>query len=231
MIISIHQPDFFPWLGVFDKINRSDVFVYLDHVINNPRDPLWTKRVQMLVNGSPYWLTIPLERPKEKVFIPINEMKISRALKPEKQLRLIEQSYRKTSYFDEVFPLIEEFYEADENLIGTRNIKFIDKVCNKLEIQNRKAISSDFQFNSSSNELLIDIIKHFDANEYLHGKGALDYQNNSLFEKENIKLTYQDFRHPIYEQYKVTTFISGLSIIDPLMNIGWLGTKNLLNEK
>ena len=34
-IIGIHQPNLFPWLGYFNKIHRSDEFVFLDHTINN----------------------------------------------------------------------------------------------------------------------------------------------------------------------------------------------------
>ena len=109
-IASIHQPDFFPWLGLFDKIKRSDVFIILDHVENNPRDPLWTKRVQIICNKKPYWLTIPLEQSKELLFQPIYQMRMSNVFKPQKHLQTIKQNYKKAPFFNEVYPFIEKFY-------------------------------------------------------------------------------------------------------------------------
>jgi hypothetical protein len=29
-VVAIHQPNFLPWLGFFDKLARADVFVLLD---------------------------------------------------------------------------------------------------------------------------------------------------------------------------------------------------------
>ena len=35
MIIAVHQPQYLPWLGYFDKMARSDLFVFLDNVQYN----------------------------------------------------------------------------------------------------------------------------------------------------------------------------------------------------
>jgi len=32
MIVAIHQPQYLPWLGYLDKIERCDTFVFLDNV-------------------------------------------------------------------------------------------------------------------------------------------------------------------------------------------------------
>ena len=32
MIVSIHQPSYFPWLGWLHKVNNSDVFIMMDEV-------------------------------------------------------------------------------------------------------------------------------------------------------------------------------------------------------
>ena len=79
MIITIHQPDFMPWYGFFNKISKVDTWVVLDHVHNNPRKAFWGRRVQILSNGKPLWLSIPLEKPPQEgqLGMPLNIMKIN----------------------------------------------------------------------------------------------------------------------------------------------------------
>jgi hypothetical protein len=42
-LIAIHQPNLFPWMGYFAKIAKSDAFVFLDHVVLNPRTSILPK--------------------------------------------------------------------------------------------------------------------------------------------------------------------------------------------
>jgi len=51
MIVAIHQPNFLPWLGWFDKLARADVFVVLDNVALQRTGSAYTNRVEMLVSG------------------------------------------------------------------------------------------------------------------------------------------------------------------------------------
>ena len=62
-IVAIHQPNFLPWLGWFDKLARADVFVLLDHV-QFPRTSRGTyvNRVKLLVGGKDAWVTAPIVR-------------------------------------------------------------------------------------------------------------------------------------------------------------------------
>ena len=61
-IVAIHQPNFFPWLGYFDKIARANVFVILDSVQFPKKQGNWMNRVRVLVHGKPHWLTVPVDR-------------------------------------------------------------------------------------------------------------------------------------------------------------------------
>ena len=59
MVISIHQPNFIPWIGYFHKIIHSDIFVLLDTVLFSKGS--FTNRNKIkLSNGTDSWLTVPV---------------------------------------------------------------------------------------------------------------------------------------------------------------------------
>jgi len=59
MIVSIMQPTYLPWIGYFDLISKSDIFVFLDDVQFSRRS--WQQRNRILLDGKETMLTIPIQ--------------------------------------------------------------------------------------------------------------------------------------------------------------------------
>ena len=61
-VVAIHQPNFFPWLGFFNKVACSDVFILMDNVQFPKKGGSWSNRVQLAINGQAAWVTMPVVR-------------------------------------------------------------------------------------------------------------------------------------------------------------------------
>ena len=63
------------------------------------------------------------------------------------------------------------------------------------------------------------VCKTLNADELYDSQGAKTFINQELFNKENIRVTFQNYQHPVYEQtYK--PFIPYVSTLDLLFNCG-----------
>lgn len=221
MKATIHQPDFFPWFGFFNKISKANTWVVLDHVENNPRDAaFWGRRVKILVNGQPTWLSITLERPKDpgRIGIPICEMQINMSDPKvfEKCLKTIQMAYARAPYFSDYFFLAKEYFLDTSSSLQERNMRFIQTVMSILEIKTKVVFSSSFKVQTKSTQLLVDLLKAIEADCYLCGRGAVGYQHDELFAENGISLEYNSYVPPEYPQMRTERFVPGLSILDAL---------------
>jgi hypothetical protein len=64
MIVAIHQPQFMPWLGYFDKMDQPDYFVLLDNVQYKKNE--WQNRNRIKSPQGPQWLTVPVQFPAHR---------------------------------------------------------------------------------------------------------------------------------------------------------------------
>lgn len=236
MIITIHQPDMLPWLGLFNKINKADIWVILDHVSNNPRDAaFWGRRVKIMMNGEGNWLSLPLKRPETPgvIGVPINEMEFNNT-DPKiyhDALRLVELNYKKTPFFKDIFPIVENFVLSKEMSMSRRNMSFILQMMELLEVNTQVCYSSEMNCKRSSTALLVEILQKKNGTTYLCGGGAGGYQQNELFHESGIAVSYNSFNHPKYQQMGNHEFVPGLSIVDALMNVGVSETKKLIRNE
>jgi len=223
-IATIHQPDFLPWFGFFNKIAKADVWILLDHVENIPHQTaFWGRRVRVLVNGNPAWLSLPLARPSQAgvIGVPIREMRINEAEKKRLAncLKTVKMAYAKAKYFRQYIGLVEQYFEDSEPLLIFRNMRFIRAVMDILGLHTEIVESSSFNIRSHSTQLLVDLLIRVGAKKYLCGNGAAGYQKNEMLAANGIHLIHNTFVHPVYPQLRTTTFIPGLSIIDALFNV------------
>ena len=230
-IVAIHQPNFFPWLGFFNKIVKSDYFVLLDDVQMPKKGGTWTNRVPLLISGKKNWLTIPIDRSYSGTR-QINKVKIKDELNwRDKMLKTLYMNYKKHPYFTETIKIIEPILNLEEEYLAIFNISSLKAIMKHIGISyDNIYLSSKIPTNGSSNELLVSITKHLSGNIYLCGGGADTYQDEIIFKKNDIKLVPQNFNHPSYVQYKQSEFVKGLSIIDCLMNIGAKKTYSIIKQ-
>ena len=230
-IIMIHQPDFMPWIGFFHKFTMVDEFVLLDHVTNHPKSRNWLRRVKIIVNGNEHWLSMPLKKNPKKSFIPIYDLEINKedVHFKSKLLPAIQNTYKKSPFYNEIIPLLEEHFSDSEGNMKKWNMSFIYKISERLKIKVPKiSETSSMTFENSKTEMLIDICNKVKATHWLHTGGVEGYLEPELFEKNNLGLVKHEFTHPIYKQFNSREFKPGLSIIDVLFNVGYEKTRALI---
>ena len=100
MTTVIHQPDFMPWMGYFNKIQNSDLLIHLDDVQFSKNS--WQSRNQILINGKKKWITIPTKKSVLKTNINQKIIDFSGNWQL-KQTKTIIQNYSKCSFFKDLF--------------------------------------------------------------------------------------------------------------------------------
>lgn len=213
------QPSYLPWLGYFDLLQKSDLFLVYDNV-QFDKDG-WRNRNRIKTANGLQWLTVPvLTKGQNK---PSNrDIRINTAeFWSKKHLKSIEQNYKKAPAFTQIFPTLESVLGRDWNFLIDLNMEFIYQFCKVLEIKAQIAFSSELKLDlpEGKNEKLIALCKYFKADEFYEPEGGRGYIDPQLFESSGIKLTFQDYHHPVYPQL-YGDFVSHLSIIDLLLNCG-----------
>jgi hypothetical protein len=229
-VVAIHQPNFFPWLGFFDKLARADVFLLMDNVQLPKKGGSWVNRVRLMMNGEAKWATMPVRRPHGVTRIAdvtINNEQPWRS----KLLHTIELNYAKAAHFDTVFPAVRPLVEYQNDSLVGYNTHAIRSIAELLGIRTPILSGCDVGGDGQATDLLVSMVRKVDGTAYLCGAGAAAYQKDEDFDAAGIAVIRQDFVHPVYAQRSIGPFVSGLSIIDVLMNWGVDATQAFLADE
>ena len=72
MIVAGHQPNYLPWLGFFDKMRRSDVFIIEDNIQFERQG--FTNRNKIITADGVRWLSVPMKHVNKPLLI--NEVEL-----------------------------------------------------------------------------------------------------------------------------------------------------------
>lgn len=216
MIVSIHQPDYIPWLGLYYKMAHSDIFVYLDdaqysneadHNVNR------VKTAQGAIN-----LKVPVEQHLGDL---ICDVRTRDELKwKDKHLRTLQMNYAKAPYFKQIYPAFADVIHNHQGSISDLNIAINKFICDGFGIAPRIIKSSDLTITTTREQRVIDITEAVGGTEYLSGNGARAYQVDEHFTERGIKLTYLNYQPISYPQLW-GEFLPCMSVIDFIFNCGF----------
>ncbi len=216
-ICAIHQPNFFPWLGYFDKVKQADIFVFLDNVAypkSGSSLGSWVNRVKINMQAQATWIRCPIVR--ESGIQLIKDVKIDDTTDWRiKLLRTLQMNYSKATNFQNSINLLTELIHFKSDNLSEYNINAIQQIARYLNLPTQFIRQSDLNVTGNSTELLVNICREVKANTYLCGNGAQSYQQDELFTDNHINLKFQQFTPEPY--LPGDRFIPGLSVIDYLM--------------
>jgi hypothetical protein len=216
--LAVLQPGYLPWLGFFDQVRRSDIFVLYDDVQYDKNG--WRNRNRIKSPaGLPHWLTVPVHvRSLEQRLL---ETEIdNRQPWARKHLGTIRQFYAKAPHLNRYLPGLEELLtgrrweslvDLDEAVIGL--------LCRWLGLDRQAVRSSTLNVPGERSERLLNLCRHFDARRYLSGNAAQAYLDVELFARHGVTVEWQNYTHPVYSQLH-GTFVPFLSALDLVLNCG-----------
>lgn len=218
-LCAIHQPNFFPWLGYFDKMRRADVFVLLD-AVDYPRagsDGMGSivNRVMIAVQGQPRPVGAPLRHVALGTPIDAIEMDDTQPWR-EKLVRTLSMNYARAVNFKPTMAMLEPVIRYPERNLAAFNINAITAIAAALGLTTPLVRQSSLAVPGAATELLIGLTKAVGCTSYLAGGGAAGYQQDGMFAAAGLGLVYQRFVPKPYGP----AFIPGLSVIDYLMHDG-----------
>lgn len=217
MKVGIMQPYLFPYIGYFQLINCSDLFVIYDDVQYINRG--WINRNRLLNKDQPFLFTMSLK--KDSSTLNINERKFSEEFDNEskKLLKSLEYFYSKAPYFKDTMNLITDIFQFNTLNISEFISNHISKICKHLDIKTPLLLSSEINRDPSlkGEDAIIDIVSVLKGDHYINPIGGTNLYSKNQFDINGIQLSFLKTNGIRYPQFNNDEFVSNLSIIDVLM--------------
>lgn len=220
MKVAIMQPYFFPYLGYFQLIKHTDLFILFDDVQYIRHG--WVNRNRILKPDKDWqYIIAPLQKHQQSTLIKDVKLLHTDEWK-NKILRQIEHYKKKSPFYKETKCLIEECFNTNyDNSLTKFNALTLQKVCKYIGVPLNLKISStenyDYSNINDAGEWALTICQQIGATAYLNPLGGKDLFNAQKYKQYNIDLYFLNTGDISYSQRRYGVIEPSLSIIDVLM--------------
>ena len=220
MRIAIMQPTYIPWAGYFNLISQAQTFVFLDDVQFAASS--WQQRNRIIFNGEVHTLTVAAlvkGRPEQLILaVQTDETQKWR----QKHLSVLRQAYSRHPHGKAVIALVESVLKRPMCSLAEINIALIEEFCNAMGIRLQCIRSSQLALGGKKSAHVLEICRHFQADTYLSAAGSREYiEEEGLLAAADLRVLYQEFAAAPYEQLGTQEFVSHMSIVDVVANLGF----------
>ena len=228
MICTIHQPNYLPYLGFFEKAYNSDIFVLYDTTQFKKND--WQNRNKLCTGNGWQWISLPILHDFGQKIMEVKIKDPGKSLA--KNWRSIKVIYGRAPFFKEYAPEYEEIYNSGTELISELNSSIIQTAARQLGLKTRFIKSSELpEINTTSTQALIDINRFVNADTYISGAEGINYLDMDLWNGSGLKIIFQKYHHPVYKQFNSDEFQPYMNILDLIFNCGPGSLEVLLGRK
>lgn len=222
MKLGIMQPYFMPYIGYFQLMKAVDKYVVYDDV--NYIKGGWANRNHILINGEKEMFTVTLQKASpNKLF---NEIVIGDDFK--KLMKTLQMNYSRAINFDQTMVLMERIISFPNKQLAVFIANSFREILSYLSVETEILMSSEISKDNSlrGKDKIIQICEILGADTYYNAVGGKNLYDQEEFREHGITLNFVDSLPQVYSQLHTREFVSGLSMIDVLMN----NTKDKVNS-
>jgi hypothetical protein len=220
-LLSAHQPVYLPWLGLFHKIEVSDIFVIFDDVPFSKK--MWYNRNRIKGNNGQVMLTVPvlLDGSRDTLHKDVRIDNTSNWKR--KHWKSIELSYQKAPYFKKYAEELKSLLLANQwDFLRDLNEAMLKYFMRSLGIITPLIRASSYSFEGKKSDLVLDMCVQLGAEHYLFGALGIDYVDEHSFLNKKVVPLFQEYNHPTYYQ-GTKDFLAFMSVVDLLF---WNGERS-----
>lgn len=219
MIVTSHQPNFLPYLGVFYKAYRSNIIVLSDDVLFSKKGMHNYNYIR--TKGGSQKITLPVSAHHDTKLCDVIVSEPERSIP--KIVRTLGEAYSKTEHYDdgkEILDIIGGM--AKEGLRMTElNIAVIRHILKRMGIKTHILIATEhLSLVGHKDDRILMMCRQTAGDVYYSGTGAKAYHDEERYRKEGIGLIYSDYEPVTYRQ-KYEPFLQNMSVIDYIFNEGY----------